>query len=283
MVRPLNFCGSETFMIPRIKDILDRLEKIAPTTLAEPWDNPGLQVGSYSQEITKIFLSLDPTLKALRSAERRNAQLLFTHHPLIFRPLSRLDINTHPGDVIVEAVKSGVSVIAAHTNLDTAKGGINDILADLLELQHVEVLKEKDEAGYAGLGRIGDLPAIVRLSVLVEKVKRVFGTEQVKVVGREDDQVGRLAVVGGSGGSLVSLAFKKGADLLVTGDIGHHHALEAESLGIALIDAGHFHTEKTAFGAFAERLRAMVTEWGWKVAIEVDEDETDPMRHGWEY
>lgn len=283
MVRPLNFCGSETFMIPRIKDILDRLEEIAPTALAEPWDNPGLQVGSYSQEITKIFLSLDPTLKALRSAERRNAQLLFTHHPLIFKPLSRLDINTHPGDVIVEAVKSRVSVIAAHTNLDMAKGGINDILADLLELQHVEVLEKKDEAEYAGMGRIGDLPAAVRLSVLVEKVKRVFGTEQMKVVGREDEQVGRLAVVGGSGGSLVSLAFKKGADLLVTGDIGHHHALEAESLGIALIDAGHFHTEKTAFGAFAERLRAMVTEWGWKVAIEVDEDETDPMRHGWEY
>jgi dinuclear metal center YbgI/SA1388 family protein len=283
MVRPLNFCGSETFMVPTINDILDRLDKIAPTVLAEPWDNPGLQVGSYSQEITKIFLSLDPTLKALKSAQRRNAQLLFTHHPLIFKPLSRLDINTHPGDVIVEAAKSRVSVIAAHTNLDMAKGGINDILADLLELQNVEVLEQKDEAEYAGLGRIGDLPAAVRLSVLVEKVKRVFGTEQVKFVGREDEQVRRLAVVGGSGGSLVSLAFKKGADLLVTGDIGHHHALDAESLGIALIDAGHFHTEKTAFGAFAERLRAMVTEWGWKVVIEVDEDETDPMGHGWEY
>ena len=281
MVRPLNFCGSEAFMVPRIKDILDRLEKIAPTVLAEPWDNPGLQVGSYSQEITKIFLSLDPTLKALRSAQRRNAQLLFTHHPLIFKPLSRLDINTHPGDVIVEAVKSRVSVIAAHTNLDMAKGGINDILAELLELETVEVLEVKDEAEYAGLGRIGDLPASVRLSVLVEKVKRVFGTEQVKVVGREDEQVRRLAVVGGSGGSLVSLAFQKGADLLLTGDIGHHHALEAESLGIALIDAGHFHTEKTAFGVFAERLRAMVTESGWKVAVEVDEDETDPMGYDW--
>jgi dinuclear metal center YbgI/SA1388 family protein len=270
-------------MIPSIKDILDRLEEIAPTVLAEPWDNPGLQVGSYSQEITKIFLSLDPTLKALKSAQRRNAQLLFTHHPLIFKPLSRLDINMHPGDVIVEAVKSRISVIAAHTNLDTAKGGINDILADLLELQHVEVLEKKDEAEYAGLGRIGDLPVAVRISVLVEKVKRVFGTEQVKVVGREDEEVGRLAVVGGSGGSLVSLAFKKGADLLVTGDIGHHHALEAESLGIALIDAGHFHTEKTAFGAFAEHFRAMVTDWGWKVVIEVDEDQTDPMGPGWEY
>ena len=280
MVRPLNFCGYEIFMVPRIRDILDRLENIAPTVLAETWDNPGLQVGSYSQEITKVFLSLDPTLKALNSAKRRNAQLLFTHHPLIFKPLSRLDINTYPGDVIAEALTSGICVIAAHTNLDMAKGGINDILADLLELETVEVLEEKDEVEGAGLGRIGDLPAAVRLSVLVEKVKRVFGAEQVKVVGREDEQIRRLAVVGGSGGSMISLASKKGADLLVTGDIGHHHASEAECLGIALIDAGHFHTEKTAFGAFAERLRAMVTEWGWEVAIEVDEDETDPMGHG---
>ncbi len=270
-------------MVPRIKDILDGLEKIAPTVLAEPWDNPGLQVGSYFQEISKIFFSLDPTLKALRSAGRRNAQLLLTHHPLIFKPLSRLDINTHPGDVIVEAAKSKVSVIAAHTNLDMAKGGINDILADLLELQHVEVLEKKDETESVGLGRIGDLPSAERLSALMKKVKKIFGADQIKVVGRKDEQVRRLAVVGGSGGSLVSLSFKRGADLLVTGDIGHHHALEAESLGIALIDAGHFHTEKKAFGVFAEHLRAMVTEWGWNVAIEVDEDETDPMGYDREY
>jgi dinuclear metal center YbgI/SA1388 family protein len=267
-------------MVPRIKDFLDRLEVIAPKVLAEPWDNPGLQVGTYSQEFTKILLSLDPTLKALKSAQRRNAQLLFTHHPLIFKPISRLDMNAHPGDVIAEAVKNRISVVSAHTNLDKARGGINDILADLLELQDVEVLEKQDETGHVGLGRIGDLPAAVKLSFMVEKVKRVFGSENVKFVGLEESQVGRLAVVGGSGGSLISLALKKGADLLVTGDIGHHHALEAESLGIALIDAGHFHTEKTAFGVFAERLRAMLTKWDWKVGIEIDEDENDPMGHG---
>ena len=283
MVRPLNFCGFEPYMVPKIKDILGRLEKIAPKVLAEPWDNPGLQVGSYSQEVTKILFSLDPTLKALNSAKRINSQLLFTHHPLIFKPLSRLDINTYPGYVIAEALASGICVIAAHTNLDMAKGGINDILADLLELKTVEVLKEKDEVEGAGLGRIGELPMATRLSAVVEDIKRIFGAEQVKVVGQEDERVRRIAVVGGSGGSLVSIASRKGADLLVTGDIGHHHALEAESLGIALVDAGHFHTEKKAFGAFADRLGDMVSEWEWEVAIEVDEDETDPMGHGWKY
>jgi dinuclear metal center YbgI/SA1388 family protein len=264
-------------MIPRVKDILDQLEKMAPERLAEPWDNPGLQVGSFLQEVKKVLLALDPTLEALKSAVERNAQLLLTHHPLIFHPISRLEVDGYPGDVIVEAVKSGVSIVAAHTNLDSAQGGINDILAGLLNLEDVEVLEEKDEAGGAGIGRIGVLPAAKRLSVFVEEVKRIFDLTQIKVVAREDEQIYRIAVIGGSGGGMVSLASKKGADLLVTGDIGHHHALEAASLGIALIDAGHFCTEKTAFRPFAERLEVVVKDLGWDVAVEMYENENDPI------
>jgi dinuclear metal center YbgI/SA1388 family protein len=268
-------------MIPKLKDVLDLLEKIAPTQLAEPWDNPGLQIGSYSQEIKKIFVALDPTVKALTSASQRNAQLLLTHHPLLFNPLSRLDINVYPGNVIFEAIKSGISVVAVHTNLDVSLGGINDILTDLLDLENVEVLKVIPEKDGVGLGRIGDLPKSTRLSVFVKDVKRILGAEKLRVIGQGDVQIRRLAVVGGSGGSLVSLASEKGADLLLTGDVGHHHALEAQSLGIALIDGGHFHIEKKAFRIFSERLReeAIATQ-GWDVALEVDEDETSPMRDG---
>ena len=129
-------------MTPKLKDLLDVLEQIAPSRLAEPWDNPGLQVGSYSQEIKKIFFALDPTLKTLRFAFKGGAQLLLTHHPLIFRPLSRLEIHAYPQNVIFEAVRNEISVVAAHTNLDVAKGGMNDILADMMELQQVEVLRK---------------------------------------------------------------------------------------------------------------------------------------------
>jgi len=267
-------------MIPKVKDFLDLLEKIAPTLLAEPWDNPGLQVGSYSQEIAKISLALDPTLKALRLAHKRNIQMLLTHHPLIFEPLSRLDINSYPGNVILEAAKGGISVVTAHTNLDVARGGINDILTDLLDLRHVDVLKETVEMDGAGLGRIGDLPKPVNLSVVAKNIKRILGAERLKIVSQGDVKIYRLAVTAGSGGSMVSLASKKGADLLLTGDVGYHHALEAGSLGIALIDGGHFCLEKTAFGIFAERLKGMVTSQGWEVTVEVDKDETDPMRDG---
>jgi dinuclear metal center YbgI/SA1388 family protein len=267
-------------MTPNLKDLLDLLEQIAPSRLAEPWDNPGLQVGSYSQEIKKIFFALDPTLRALRSAFEGGAQLLLTHHPLIFNPLSRLEIHEYPQNVIFEAVRNGISVVAAHTNLDVTKGGMNDILADMMELQQVEVLRNANEDNEVGLGRIGDLIEPTQLSGVVNNVKRILGTEKVRLVGRGDAMVRRLAVVAGSGGSFVSLAFQKSADLLLTGDVSHHHALEAESLGIALIDSGHFHTEKATFTNFAWRLQEKLLVKGWEVSVEVDHNETNPMCDG---
>lgn len=264
-------------MILRLKDFLSELETIAPTRLAEPWDNPGLQVGSLPQEIRKVVSSLDPTLKALVSASKANAQLLFTHHPLIFRPVSQLDINSFPGDVVAEAVRRGVSIVAAHTNVDVTSGGINDILANLMGLENVEVLKGIEKVDGVGLGRIGDLPEPVQLSTVAKNVRKILGRQDIKVVGKRDALIRRLAVVGGSGGSLVSLAHEKGAELLLTGDVGHHSALEAESLGMALLDGGHFQLERTAFRVFVKDLDKMLKAKGWEVTIERDEEETDPV------
>ena len=264
-------------MIPKLKNVLDELEKVAPTWLAEQWDNPGLQVGSYSQEVTKIFLALDATSEVLRSACKHKAQLLLTHHPLIFKPLSCLEIDTYPGNVIFNAAKSGISIVALHTNLDAAREGINDILACLMDLQHVEVLKEVNGVEYVGMGRIGDLTKPTRLSVVVEETKRILGADKLIVVGEGDAEISRVAVAGGAGASLAPLAFKKGADLLVTGDVTYHRALEAEAIGIALIDGGHFHTEKTAFRIFAEHLKEIVCNQGWEVEVDVDEGQKNPM------
>lgn len=263
-------------MILRLRDFLDVLETVAPARWAEPWDNPGLQIGCPTQEIRKIFSSLDPAFKALRSASTAKAQLLFTHHPLIVKPVSRLDTNAFPGNVISEAARQGIAIVAAHTNLDVAPGGINDILADLLGLTDVEVLQPIDTADGIGLGRIGNLPGPADLSAVARAVKKTLGKPEIRAVGRHDLMIRRLAVVGGSGGSLVSLAREKGADLLLTGDVGHHAALEAEALGIALIDGGHFHSEKIAFKVFAETLDTLLRSNGWEIEIEAD-NEVDPI------
>jgi len=283
-VRPLNFelnaKRSRFQVIPTLQDVIILLEQIAPTHLAEPWDNSGFQIGSYSQEITGIFLALNPTLEALHGASERCAQLLLTHHPLIFKPASRLEQSLYPGDVIFEAVKGEISVVSAHTNLDVARGGLNDILAELLGLQDIDILRENGETQGAGLGRIGNLPELSRFSGVVKRVKRIFGAERFRIVGEGDLQIHRTAVVGGSGGSLVSLASQKGADLLITGDVSHHHALEAKSLGIAVIDPGHFLMEKVAFRIFAKRFGDMLKAQGWEVTVEVDEKEADPLQNG---
>jgi dinuclear metal center YbgI/SA1388 family protein len=264
-------------MIPKLKDFLDLLEQIAPARLAEQWDNPGLQVGSYDQEIRKIFLALDPTSEALGSASKTGAQVLLTHHPLIFKPISRLEIHSYPQNVIFQATKNRISVVAAHTNLDVAKGGMNDILAHILGLQQIEVLSKTDEDKDVGLGRIGDLPGPTEFSCVVDHIKKALRTEKIRLAGHADSPVRRLAVVAGSGGGFVPLAYEKGADLLLTGDVSHHHALEARALGITLIDGGHFHTEKAAFRTFAERLGDVITGKGWDVTVEVYADETSPI------
>lgn len=268
-------------MTPKLQDILKLLDEIAPFSIAEEWDNSGFQIGSYSQEIERILTALDPTLKAVRKASDIKAQLLLTHHPLFFGSISSLNIDNYPGDTINEALAKRVSVVAVHTNLDAAEGGINDILADLMDLRDVEPLKGEYEVGdrFTGIGRIGSLPASMKLSTVAETVKDILEAPGIKVLGSGDTEIGRIALVGGSGGSMTDLAWKMGADLLITGDIKHHEAMMAESLGIALIDGGHFRTEKAAFRIFTDILRNKMKECEWDIILENYEEEEEPMMY----
>jgi dinuclear metal center YbgI/SA1388 family protein len=278
-------------MTPTLSEVQRVLEGLAPRWLAEPWDNPGLQVGDPDQRISGILVSLDPTLAAVREAAGRGAQLLITHHPLIFHPLSSLDMGSFPGDVIGEAVRGGVSVVSLHTNLDSAEGGINDILAGLLDLRDVKVLEKKAEnhnvpqevpakanAEATGLGRVGNLAEPVPLSAMKTKVMEALGVDcPLRQIGGRRDMVRRVAVVGGSGGSLAAQAVERGADILVTGDVTYHQALEAARLGLTVIDGGHFWTERAAMRVFADRVGATLKSAGWEVQVKYLEEESSPL------
>lgn len=266
-------------MAPTLNDILNLLESVSPAGLAEPWDNPGLQVGFPLQKIRTIFTSLDPTPGALQRALDARAQMLLTHHPLIFKPISQVNSESFPGDVIFRAIKKDVAIVCAHTNLDASRAGINDILADLLGLVNVEVLKENTASeGPAGLGRIGDLLKPLPLDAVLREISRIFHLGHMKVVGKKGVTIKRLAVVGGSGGSLLTEAHRKGADLFLTGDVTHHVALDAESLGVVLVDGGHFALENTAFKVFGAYLQGLFKAKKWDVSVRIDEVESDPLR-----
>ncbi len=265
-------------MTPDLKDVLTLLEKIAPFSLSEDWDNSGIQVGDPSLKIRKILIALDPTMEAVHFASEMDAQLLLTHHPLIFKPIQHLEFNQYPGNVICEAIKNRLAVVSVHTNLDIAKGGINDILAELLHLQRVEVLQSGDYPSGAGLGRIGDFAKPYSLSDVVDIVQKTFRVDTLRVVFGKSSRICRVAIIGGSGANFIVLAHKMGADLLITGDVNHHNALDAKAYGINLIDPGHFFTEKIAFDIFAGSLMKHFLSEHLEIAVEIFEDEEDPIR-----
>lgn len=267
-------------MVPSLKQVINILDELAPFELAEKWDNSGLQVGSHDRIIEKILVALDPTLEAVWKASSRGAQLLITHHPLLFRPISCIDVDIYPGDVIREAIKKDIAVIAAHTNLDSAKTGINHHLAQKINLIDVEVLEPRELRGEEGhgLGVIGNLAESADLFSVSMLIKDVLGIERLKVIGANESAVKRVAVAGGSGRDLIGTAVQKNADLLITGDIGHHDALLAKTLNINIIDAGHFSTERAALAGFIENLGGIFAGYKMNIALELFEDETDPVR-----
>lgn len=267
-------------MLTNLKKVIEILDELAPFELAEKWDNSGLQIGSHDLTIKKALIALDPTLEAVRMAVSKGAQLLITHHPLLFRGISCIDFNLYPGDVIREAIKNDIAVIATHTNLDCAKTGINHHLAKKIRLVDVEILEPKElhgEKGY-GLGVIGNLPEPADLFSVTLLIKKALEINNLKVIGSNESLVKRIAVVGGSGRDLISASAGKNADLLITGDIGHHDALMAKTLNINVIDAGHFSTERAALKGFIKNLKELFDKYQMNITLELYEDETDPVR-----
>lgn len=264
-------------MNPTVHDLLKLLDELAPFERAEQWDNPGLQVGDPSQGIAKICVALDPSLESLRDCARKGGQALLTHHPLIFKPLTTLDVRRYPANVLLEAAREGISVIAIHTNLDVARMGINHMLAEQLDLQDIAVLKKMGEKGEWGLGRIGSLPVPIPLSSVLQRLKGILGAERLRLTGDLHKVIRRVAVVGGSGGDLIKDASDRGADLLLTGDVGHHDALEARTLGMAVVDGGHFLTERLGLKKFTAFFQDMLKERRWDVDVFFIEDESDPL------
>lgn len=327
----------------KVGDFYDAIDTFAPFASAESWDNVGILVGNRQQPVNRVLLALDLTGAVLEEAKRLKADLVITHHPILFQPVKQIDSH----NLLGKTLAAGVAVISAHTNLDLAQGGVNDALAERLQLQGIrpfvqeqhtpyrkivvyvpvthalEVYEAMSEAGagaqgnYAqcaffsrgeghflplegavpaigmvgepetveevrvemlctppvlenvlqamrnahpyeepsfdvldnhalhyslSLGRIGGLDMPMSASMLAKYVKERLGAEGVRYTScSKPIQV--VAVCGGSGGDLLAQAKAKGAQALVTGEVKHHQLLEAASLDLALIDAGHFSTE----------------------------------------
>ena len=247
-----------------VADILAFVETLAPRYMQYEWDNTGLLCGSRSQEVKKVLVALDPFEEVCREAKEYGADLLLTHHPLIFDAPKAICDESDMGRAIMLLIQNGISAVNAHTNLDCAPGGINDTLAAIGGLQNIEIVDPKGTDVPYGLLRIGNVPQ-QPLPAFLAHVKERLGCEGLRYAdgGRP---VSRVAVGGGSCGSNLPDAAKAGCDTFVTADVKYNQFNDAQAMGINLIDAGHFCTENPIVPVLAEKIAAAFPEIGVKIS-----------------
>lgn len=234
-----------------VRDLYHAMDEIAPFHITGDWDNVGLLVGSPSDPATKVMLALDATQAVIDEAIEQSVDLIITHHALIFEPLYRL----RSDDLVYQLVENGIGLVAAHTNLDMAPGGVNDVLAQMMQLENRRNIgpseKYPEEYFYGG---IGELPEPVMAEAFAQTLKVLFDAPGIRYIPR-DEPILTVAYCGGSGGGPFFDAISAGADAYVTGELDHHLLLEAKRAGIALFLGGHFHTETVVLPSLKKRLQ----------------------------
>ncbi len=255
-------------MTTTIADMARLMEKIAPARLAEDWDNIGLQVGRMDWPVRTVWIALDPLPEVVTDACRASADLLITHHPLIFKPLKTIDFSTTIGGIIDMAARHRLGIFAAHTNLDSARGGINDVIAERIGLRDTTVLSgETEPESGQGIGRVGRLETPMRLDDFARKIKQDFSLAWLRYTGNPEWTVRRVALCSGSGGSLMKDFFASGADVYLTGDLRYHDARDAENARRGLIDIGHFASEHLMVDVLAGQLETLLEKESAAVSV----------------
>ena len=258
-----------------VQDILRFVETLAPRSMKMDWDNVGLLCGSRSTPVTKILVALDPFEHVCQEAADMGAQLLVTHHPIIFQAMKAVTDETSIGRGIMQLCRHGISAVNAHTNLDCAPGGVNDTLAKALGLTDIAVVNPSgtDEAGNEwGLLRSG-VTAECALPDFLAHVKQALRCEGLRYVSG-GKAVRKVAVGGGSCAGAMLDALDAGCDTFVTADVKYNQFWDAKELGLNLIDAGHFHTENPVVAVLAEKIAAAFPE----VEVKISETHADCMK-----
>ena len=222
-----------------VKDIIDVIEDFAPLSIQEKWDNSGLCIGSFQDEVSSVLIGLDCTEDLVDEAVECGADMIVTHHPLIFSGLKKITPDDQVGAAVIKAIKAGISIYAAHTSADKVMAGVSGAMAAKLGLQNVTILDEDGEG--TGLGVVGDLSEPLTAAEAVSMVKESFGLKAMRTSKPLEGMISRVAMCGGSGGSLIPAAKASGAQLYLSGDISYHNFFTPE--GFMIMDIGHYESE----------------------------------------
>ena len=250
----------------RVGDIAAAIEGFAPLAIQENWDNSGLIIGSAETEVHGVLIGFDCTPELVDEAVECGADMIVTHHPVIFNGIRKISPDDPVGLTLMKAISAGISVYAAHTTADKVLGGVSGAMARRLALQDIKVLDEEGEG--IGLGAVGNLPSPMECPAFIEYVRAAFGLSVVRCSRPLDIPVTRVAMCGGSGSSLIGKAREAGAQAYICGDISYHHFFTPKDFMV--MDIGHFEGEveichvlfsllREKFPTFAVRISAKLT------------------------
>ena len=242
-----------------IGQVLELLDEMAPPELAESYDNVGLLAGHPDWPVNRVLVALDLTLGAVEEAKAIGAQLIVTHHPILFRGRKNLREDDAEGAAVCAMIRAGIGLIAAHTNFDNAFCGVNDALAEALGLQNVQPL--------APGVRIGSLEKAQTPESVGNMIEKRLGGRARVYAQRPDGLIERVAVCGGAGGDFFELAAQAGAQAFITGEVKYHDALAAVAGGLCLIEAGHYETEHIAIKLLADGLQKRINAVQYNVTV----------------
>jgi len=237
----------------KIRQITGVIEQLAPLALQEAYDNAGLLVGSPDQEATGAVLCLDATEAVIDEAVALGANLVIAHHPIIFHPLRAITGDSYVDRVVIRAIKSGVALYAAHTNLDRARGGMGRALAEKLGLRNIAVLDPMGATDGTGFGAVGELAEPLPAADFLRAVQAALGIGCIRHSAPPEHPVRRVALVAGSGGEGLERAIAAGADAFLTADVRYDRFFAAEGR-ILLADIGHFESEIVVISLLHELL-----------------------------
>jgi dinuclear metal center YbgI/SA1388 family protein len=261
----------------QIDRILNVLNTIAPFSLAEEWDNVGLLIGDPAQAVTGIVIGLDPTAELLDQALALGANLVITHHPIIFQPLKTIRTDTPAGALIAKAITAKIAIIACHTNLDVVARGVSHTLAHCLGLTGLTPLVPSPGAADLGFGTLGKLTTPVSGQTFVACLCRAIGVAGVSVAGPLPAMVERVALCGGSGSEFATQARAQGAEIYITAEVKHHVARWAEAAGFCVVDAGHFATEHPIAKGLARMLAEHLADLAPHIPVHWADKEKNPF------
>ena len=270
---------------PTLSQVMQAMEALWPVSLQQGWDASGIVAGRPEQTIQRIHWAVDPVQAVADEAVANGADLVVTHHPLFLRPVTSMAATTFKGKVLHTLVEHSCALITAHTNADSAVGGVSDVLAEILGLENLEPLAAaEDGLSEEGIGRVGTLPTAMRLE---DFATRVFGALPavaggVRVAGDANGVVSKVAITGGAGDSLFDQVRQHEADVYITADLRHHPASEAREQAMAeadrpyLIDVSHFASEWLWLPAGAKALERALADEGFTITSAVSAINTDP-------